>query len=621
MVKVSSLVHEVLTRKSAEQNVSNAKKWFAVFIVILGILIYDIRNNENSRGRLWWMACIVACVFTAIILTKLLWRYVTQYFKLTPMEVTEKQRSLLSIDETDMGFKPATPQEASSTPVTDKSVPLSSLFLASLRTPAAGPVTPMNMSAASWASPAPVSPSGIGSLNFLSHVWGTSSILRTPTAGPKTPMNMSAASWASPSPNITTPSPMASPNVSSGLNFSMGSTSAGSVTANSWVYHCNQSSVDTSYGALPQSGQQQMYSPPRFSDSLASPTSSNYGSPTSAQLGSPITDEEEFKEYLHQFKEKEKLRQIMSQSESNNSINTSLWAYGASPHSQVSDYSNLLRKNVYQVATKDSGQETNSADSKNDDSKALNLSSSSVGKIWRKRNVTPEELFQFTENLRIWMSANLLVPLVQDIDNTNKALGAAAPEIQIGSVGVDKLKKTAQNISGVKQLANIVPFLDVTVHQDYLVHRLRELSVGGAISAYRWNGGSSTFNGKPWKDEYPTDTAILLHLFAMYMDRQLPPDIQQPEGRMFSSTHVIKAPEKPTKPSLIPLLYLSQVNPPHLKVVLPPEEECEVGSGRNNFIHALLLFIHHVTHQQHSRIANINLTMSGVNLSWVVRKS
>lgn len=53
------------------------------------------------------------------------------------------------------------------------------------------------------------------------------------------------------------------------------------------------------------------------------------------------------------------------------------------------------------------------------------------------------------------MAANLLVPLVKDIESTNKALRAAAPEIQIGCVGVDKLKKTAQNISGLKQLADV----------------------------------------------------------------------------------------------------------------------------------------------------------------------
>lgn len=49
----------------------------------------------------------------------------------------------------------------------------------------------------------------------------------------------------------------------------------------------------------------------------------------------------------------------------------------------------------------------------------------------------------------------------------------------------------------------------MTVHQDYLVHRLKELSAGGAISAFRWNGGSATFNSKPWKDEYPTDTVVI----------------------------------------------------------------------------------------------------------------
>ena len=63
--------------------------------------------------------------------------------------------------------------------------------------------------------------------------------------------------------------------------------------------------------------------------------------------------------------------------------------------------------------------------------------------------------FQFEENLRIWLSSNILVPLVKVIDKTNEALATVAPELQIGSVGVDKLKKASQNISGVKQLSNV----------------------------------------------------------------------------------------------------------------------------------------------------------------------
>ncbi|KAK8728681.1 hypothetical protein OTU49_009089, partial [Cherax quadricarinatus] len=560
MAQVSTLVQEVLSRKSAGQTIASCKKWAVFIILFIAVLVHDLKDGGNLSGRskLWWWTCLVLCVIATVILVKLILSYIINFFTLNAIEVNDKQRSLFSINETDVGFKPATPKKLNSTPVVDKSVSLSSLFNATLRgsSPMSPPaaVSPVNMSTASWSN--------------LSY--------------------QGSPSLQSPGSSATSPA---------GLNFSMSSNSSGSATANSWAFHCNQLSLlNSSYNVM-TSPQQHSFSPSQLSESLLGHrVGSNTGSPVSPNVyGSPITDEAGLHNYLQQHKEREKLRQI--------------------------NHGNILRKNVYQAATKDIGQETNSEDSKSDDSKASTLCSSSVSKIWRKRNVTPEQLFQFTENLRIWMSTNLLVPLVQDIDSTNKALRAAAPEIQIGCVGVDKLKKTAQNISGLKQLADVVPFLDVTIHQDYLVHRLRELSAGGAISAYRWNGGSSTFNGKPWKEEYPTDTAILLHLFAMYMDRQLPPDIQQPEGRMFSSTHVIKAPEKPVKPTTRPLLYFSQINPPHVKVVLPPDEECEVGSGRNNFTHALLLFVHHVTHQQHSRIANINLTMSGVNLSWVVRSS
>ncbi|XP_071535389.1 transmembrane protein 209 [Panulirus ornatus] len=591
MTQVSTLVQEVLSRKTAGQTVASCKKWAVFIVLLIAILVHDLKHGGTVSGRnkLWWWSCLILCVIATFILLKLLFNYAMSFFTLTTIEITDKQRSLLSVNETDIGFKPATPKKACSTPVVDKSVSLSSHFIASLRNPLPmtpqGSVTPINMSAGSWAN--------------LTNCRGSS-----PASLPRSPQN--------PGSSVSSP----------GLNMSLSSSSSGSVTADSWTYHRESSLLDSSYGVI-RSPQQHLFSQSQLFDSpLSYRSSSSTGSPMSPNIhGSPITDEIGLRNYLQQHKEREKLRQIMSQSESNSSMNSSLWVYGTSPHSQLSDQGNSLRKNVYQSATKDIGQETNSEDSKSDDSKTSAMCSSSVSKIWRKRNVTPEQLFQFTENLRIWMSANLLVPLVQDIDSTNKALRAAAPEIQIGCVGVDKLKKTAQNISGLKQLADVFPFLDVTVHQDYLVHRLRELSAGGAISAYRWNGGSSTFNGKPWKEEYPTDTAILLHLFAMYMDRQLPPDIQQPEGRMFSSTHIIKAPEKPPKPTSRPLLYLSQINPPHVKVVLPQEEECEVGSGRNNFTHALLLFIHFVTHQQHSRIGNINLTMSGVNLSWVVRSS
>ncbi|XP_050689630.1 transmembrane protein 209-like isoform X2 [Eriocheir sinensis] len=581
-MKWSELVENALTRKTAANFLQWAGRSAGVMAFLMAVLAYDLqRGGVSGWGPGWWWGCWGACATLGVLLVRLLLSALLLYLTLPPIAVSDEQRKLLAINQTDFGFKNKEPEQSCSTPVAEQKVPLSSLFAATVRTPSpAPPLSPINLSTASWTSLSPQSPA--------------LSSLQSP----------------------------ASHSSSLGLSSSILSSGsgAGSMTADSWSFHHNQSSLfDLSYPNIMQKQQHQasqLYLSTSLSDSISLPMSpASPATPTSPAAGPLITDQASLQDYLQHHREKEKLRQIMYQCDSGG---TSLWGYGGSPRSPLSDHGSALRKTVYQPATKDTGQETNSADSKNDDSKASASSSSSVSKIWRKRNVTPEQLFKFTENLRIWMSATLLVPLVQNIDSTNKVLRGVAPEIQIGEVGVDKLKKTAQNISGLKQLADVVPFLEVTVHQDYLLHRLRELAAGGAISAYRWNAGSTTFNGRPWKEEYPTDTAILLHLFAMYLDQQLPPDITQPEGRMFSSTHLIKAPEKAPRATNRPLLYLSQVTPPHVKVVLPPDEECEVGPGRNNLSHALLLFIHHVIHCQHSRISSINLTMSGVNLSWVI---
>lgn len=580
MNQVSFLVREALIRKSANQNAISARRWVIFYVVLSIVVAYDLQVGymAQSSGKIWY-AGLVVCIISVFILVKLLLAYALSYFNLAPIEVTDKQRSLLSIGETDPGFKSTTPVKASSTPVVNKNVSLSSLFNATLRSP--GPVLPGS----------PLTP-----------------------PGSVTPVNMSAGSWGNFSAQS---SPMNASHVSSpGGNFSMSSSNSGSVSADSWAFHCNQSSImDGSYNAM-TSPHKNVFSPSQLSESFSCRSSPAALSP--ARRSPPIKDQEELQEYMQQYQEREKRRHIMSASSSSTNMNTSLWGYGTNPHSQMADYVHLLRKNVFQTATKDADPTADANSSKNDDSKASALLSSTSSKIWGKRNVTNEHLFQFTENLRVWMSANILVPLVKNIEECNRLLRASAPEIQIGSVGVDKLKKAAHNITGVKNLGEVFPFLDLTIHQDYLIHRLKELSKGGAISAYRWNSGSSSFNGKPWKEEYPTDTAILLHLFVMYMDQKIPPDIQQQDGRMFSNVYLVKAPEKPTKPTDKPILHLSEINPPHLKVVLPSDEECDVGSGRNNFIHSLLLFIHHVTHQQHSRIANINLTLSGVNLAWVV---
>ena len=83
------------------------------------------------------------------------------------------------------------------------------------------------------------------------------------------------------------------------------------------------------------------------------------------------------------------------------------------------------------------------------------------------------------------------------------------------------------------QLQNLVPFLEATTaSQDYLVHRLRELARGGAMSGYRWNGGGS-FRGREWSEKLPSDAEIAMHCVAAYFDSRLPPAHGVVDGRTF----------------------------------------------------------------------------------------
>ena len=106
-----------------------------------------------------------------------------------------------------------------------------------------------------------------------------------------------------------------------------------------------------------------------------------------------INSKEQLDQYLQEYKQNEKKQRALTENEMNNTMNSSFLLYGNSTSHQ-SDLAQLLHRNVYQVATKDLGEETSSSSNKNEDVKTCSLSSSSVNKIWQKRNVSPTQLFQ-----------------------------------------------------------------------------------------------------------------------------------------------------------------------------------------------------------------------------------
>ena len=83
-------------------------------------------------------------------------------------------------------------------------------------------------------------------------------------------------------------------------------------------------------------------------------------------------------------------------------------------------------------------------------------------------------------------------------------------EIQVGSSSLDRLKRTLETCTVSKHIVSLkylIPFLEITQNQEYLVKRLRELTRGGTIAEFIWDGGS-TYNDKPWTDHLPTDSEV-----------------------------------------------------------------------------------------------------------------
>ena len=58
-------------------------------------------------------------------------------------------------------------------------------------------------------------------------------------------------------------------------------------------------------------------------------------------------------------------------------------------------------------------------------------------------------------------------------------------------------------------------------NQEYLVQRVRDLAATGALSRYRWDGGGDY--REQWSDKLPTDSEVIVHCLATYMDSRLPP--------------------------------------------------------------------------------------------------
>jgi len=296
------------------------------------------------------------------------------------------------------------------------------------------------------------------------------------------------------------------------------------------------------------------------------------------------------------------------------STSASSWHYSPS-HTGIADYSPLLTKYTYQLS---SYTVPAPGASGVDESASTKSPAKMKGRdIWQQLDITGTDLVEYNEKIRLWLSSTVLQPLVAEIQRINESLTThGMADARIGESSLEKLRKTCQLApvaTNVPSLVKVLPYLEVTTHQDYLVRCLHDLASGGCMGSFRWDGGAKR---KMLDDGLPTDSAVAMHCLATYLDSQLPAFTDRPDRRPFSGHYLVKCPEKPPASSSLPLIVEVSTNPPHYKLVLETDEY-ELPKGRNNFLHTIILFFWLIKTKFDGRLGRISLDKGGLDLLWI----
>ena len=93
----------------------------------------------------------------------------------------------------------------------------------------------------------------------------------------------------------------------------------------------------------------------------------------------------------------------------------------------------------------------------------------------------------------------------------------------------------------------------------------------------------------------------------------------QQDSKTFTGTHFFKYGDKPDLSAEKDVFALVQTGsrPTHY-VFQVDSKQLDVGAGRNNMIHTVLLMMHHVKTARAGMLGRVNLGLSGLNILWVL---
>lgn len=177
---------------------------------------------------------------------------------------------------------------------------------------------------------------------------------------------------------------------------------------------------------------------------------------------------------------------------------------------------NLLKSSIYQLSPTNVSPNSKQSSSKELIGKNIGPGCGDLNGIADLlKTISPTKLTKYVTNLRMWISATILQRIVKEFDKIDSEFALRGfSDIKIGAVGLERLKKMAENqmvASHVPTLSMVIPFLEMSTNQEYLVKRIRELANGSGINDYRWNSSNSYD-----LNEHVTTDAAVSELFTVY---------------------------------------------------------------------------------------------------------
>eukprot|EP00193_Tetraselmis_chui_P015666 CAMPEP_0177781044 /NCGR_PEP_ID=MMETSP0491_2-20121128/17599_1 /TAXON_ID=63592 /ORGANISM="Tetraselmis chuii, Strain PLY429" /LENGTH=472 /DNA_ID=CAMNT_0019301001 /DNA_START=142 /DNA_END=1557 /DNA_ORIENTATION=+ len=168
----------------------------------------------------------------------------------------------------------------------------------------------------------------------------------------------------------------------------------------------------------------------------------------------------------------------------------------------------------------------------------------------------------------------------------------------------------------------------------YIAARVRTLAESTCMMAFEWNKGGD-FMGRPWSNELPTDSALVLYLFAAYVTAprwEWPTTSTSGKGSRAGPLYVGALPARPAEQftAILPVrpaslhkggvailgLSLASANP-HFSLLLEGEIALTL-TGPNAVFHTILLFLQYIRRYRFSMLGEHHLDYRQLDLAWVI---